>query len=56
VHPTQMFLHMTDTYSNWDEGGIPTHDAKGEPVSKSLRKKLQKEWDKQKKLYEKYNS
>ena len=32
--------------------GVPTHDAKGEKISKSTYKKLRKEWEKQKKLYE----
>jgi hypothetical protein len=33
--------------------GVPTHDAAGEPLSKSAFKKLKKDWDKQKKLFEK---
>lgn len=33
--------------------GVPTHDAAGEPLSKSAIKKLRKDWEKQKKLFEK---
>lgn len=36
-----------------DTAGVPTHDAAGEPLSKSAFKKLKKDWDKQKKLFEK---
>lgn len=32
---------------------MPTKDAQGEPLAKSAIKKLRKEWEKQKKLYEK---
>lgn len=46
----QMF--KTEEYSEWDESGIPTKDAKGEEVTKSKRKKLIKDWERQKKLHE----
>jgi hypothetical protein len=39
-------------YSRFDTNGIPTHDAAGNELSKSTVKKLQKNWEKQKKLYE----
>lgn len=39
-------------YSEWDEQGIPIRDKKGEEVTKSQKKKLAKEWERQKKLYE----
>lgn len=45
-------LFKTTEFSAWDENGIPTKDAKGEDVSKSRQKKLQKDWAKQKKLHE----
>lgn len=48
-----MFLGSTDLYSAFDDQGVPTTDKAGEPLSKSAVKKLKKEWDKQKKLYEK---
>jgi hypothetical protein len=47
-----MFKSQTDLYSLFDEKGIPTHDNKGEKLSKSGIKKLIKEWEKQKKLFE----
>lgn len=31
---------------------MPTHDAKGEKVSKSAYKKLRKDWEKQTKIFE----
>ena len=47
-----MYRGQTDLYSQFDAEGIPTHDAAGEPMSKSGYKKLKKDWEKQKKLYE----
>jgi pyruvate/2-oxoacid:ferredoxin oxidoreductase alpha subunit len=47
-------LSQTDLYSAFDVNGIPTHDKAGEPVSKSVQKRLQKEWEKQKESYDKY--
>jgi len=41
-------------YSEWDEHGIPIKDNQGEEVTKTQRKKLVKEWEKQKKLHEGY--
>jgi len=52
VSPYEMFLSQTSLYSQFDEEGIPTHDASGEKISKSSYKKLKKDWEKQKKLYE----
>lgn len=45
-------IFKTSEYSAWDENGIPTKDSKGEDVTKSKQKKLQKDWAKQKKLHE----
>lgn len=54
IRPEDMFKppHCNDGYTQFDEEGIPTHDASGEKLSKSLVKKLKKDWEKQKKLYE----
>lgn len=46
-------MFRTAEYSEWDEDGLPTKEANGEEVTKSKRKKLMKEWTKQKALYEK---
>ena len=54
--PQEMFLAQTDLYSAFDDAGVPTTSKAGEPLSKSAIKKLKKEWDKQKKLYEKTQS
>ncbi|OQR96842.1 glutaminyl-tRNA synthetase [Achlya hypogyna] len=50
LKPQDMF--KTAAYSAWDAEGIPTHDAAGTTITKSAMKKLQKDWAKQKKLYE----
>ena len=39
-------------YSEWDEQGLPTKDAQGEPVSKSANKRMAKEQKQQEKLHE----
>ena len=47
--PTELFRSNTAEYSAWDEQGIPTLDKEGVEIPKSRKKKLQKEWDTQKK-------
>jgi hypothetical protein len=42
-------------YKEYDADGIPTVMADGEAVTKSAGKKLKKEWEKQRKLYESAN-
>ena len=42
IAPEKMFLEFTDLYSKFDETGLPTHNAAGEELSKSLIKKLKK--------------
>ncbi|KAJ3300840.1 hypothetical protein HK104_000034 [Borealophlyctis nickersoniae] len=56
VPPSEMFKDEAGRkeYSAWDEQGIPTKDIKGEPLSKSKRKNLEKEHGKQGKLHEEY--
>jgi len=50
--PEEMFRSQTDLYSAFDADGVPTHDAQGQELSKNGVKKLKKEWEKQKRLYE----
>jgi cysteinyl-tRNA synthetase len=45
-------MFRTSEYGAWDEDGLPTKEANGEEVTKSKRKKLVKDWERQKKLYE----
>lgn len=54
VPPQEMFKTPEESpkFSQWDADGIPTHDSSGEELSKSKKKDLKKEWDKQKKLFE----
>lgn len=60
VPPSEWFrqMHIDDTneplYSQFDELGVPTHDSKGEPLSKSQSKKVQKEFKNRQNKYEKY--
>jgi len=53
VDPNMMFREQKDKYSQFDKDGIPTHNANGEKLSKNLYKKLKKQWNKQKKLFDK---
>lgn len=48
------FFKSSDLYSQYDAEGLPTHDVAGEELSKSAKKKLQKDWDKQTKAHEEY--
>merc|ERR1712232_41595 len=52
LDPKDMFRSQTDLYSKFDEEGVPTHGADGEPLPKKRVKKLKGEWDTQKKLFE----
>ncbi|CAM9224184.1 unnamed protein product [Choristocarpus tenellus] len=51
--PEELFTGQTDLFSAFDIDGVPTHDKEGKAFSKSAIKKFRKDWDKQKKLYEK---
>jgi cysteinyl-tRNA synthetase len=54
MDPLEMF--RTDEFTEWDENGIPTKDNKGEEVAKSRKKRLVKEWEKQKKMHEEWKA
>ncbi|TPX56049.1 cysteine---tRNA ligase [Powellomyces hirtus] len=56
VAPSEMFKteEQRKEYSEWDQEGIPTKDAAGEPLSKSRRKKVEKEFATQGKLHAEY--
>ncbi len=56
VAPEEMFKNQPELYSQFDEEGIPTHDAAGEKISKSNAKKLKKDWEKQKRLFDTANA
>jgi cysteinyl-tRNA synthetase len=45
-------MYKTAEFSEWDADGIPIKEAGGAEVTKSKRKKLVKDWEKQKKLHE----
>lgn len=47
-----MTMFQTEEYSAWDADGIPTKDKDGEELTKSRRKKLVKDWERQKKAHE----
>jgi cysteinyl-tRNA synthetase len=55
--PTEMFKppHVAEgVWQAWDDRGIPTLDAEGQEVSKSARKKIEKEWKVQEGLHDKW--
>lgn len=52
INPRDMF--RTDEYSAWDDEGMPIKDKEGVDVAKGRVKKLRKEWEKQKKLFEEF--
>ncbi len=54
ILPSDLF--KTEEYSEWDEQGLPTRDKMGVEVTKSKRKKLEKELATQVKLHEEYLS
>jgi cysteinyl-tRNA synthetase len=51
INPEQMF--RTQEFLDWDENGVPVKDRNGE-ISRSRRKKLIKEWEKQEGMYEQW--
>lgn len=53
VSPLEMFKN-NELYSAWDENGLPTKDKDGNDVTKSMTKKLKKQWDQQKNLHEEF--
>ena len=55
VSPEDMFIN-NELYVEWDAQGLPTKDKEGNEVTKSMTKKLKKQWDQQKKLHDEYLS
>ncbi|KAI3403770.2 CYR1 [Candida oxycetoniae] len=53
IKPSDLFKD-DKLYKEYDEMGIPTVDANGEEISKSMRKKLLKQYQQQEKLYDEY--
>lgn len=53
VSPSDLFK-STGEFTKFDEAGFPTHTKDGEEITKSRKKKVQKEWDTQKKLHDEY--
>lgn len=54
IPPWELFKKETDKYSQFDDKGIPTHDAEGKEISKGQIKKLTKLYEKQEKSYNKH--
>ncbi|GAA5804655.1 hypothetical protein HPULCUR_010157 [Helicostylum pulchrum] len=50
----QDLFKTSGEFSKFDDAGFPTHTKDGEEITKSRKKKAQKEWDMQKKLHEEY--
>lgn len=53
INPVDLFKDAS-LYSEWDDTGLPLKDAKGEEVTKSMKKKLTKQLQQQDKLYQEY--
>jgi len=55
MDPSEMFKTGEEgkKYSKWDDAGVPTHDVSGAELTKSAMKKLKKDYDKQKKKFDK---
>ncbi|KAJ6236395.1 cysteine--tRNA ligase [Anaeramoeba flamelloides] len=53
IKPEEMFL-KDPRFSKFDEKGIPTHDAKGEELKKSFKKKINKQYNAQKRKHQQY--
>lgn len=45
-------MFRTEEFSAWDDDGLPMKDKEGGEITKSRKKKLQKDWERQKKLHE----
>jgi cysteinyl-tRNA synthetase len=54
VNPMDMFKG-DERFSEWDDEGMPVKMKSGEEVPKSQLKKLRKDWEKQKKLWDEYS-
>lgn len=52
IPPGELF--KTAEWSAWDDEGLPVRDAEGKELSKGASKKVKKEWEKQRKLFEEY--
>ncbi|CAR28960.1 hypothetical protein ZYGR_0U03180 [Zygosaccharomyces rouxii] len=50
IPPQEMFKDPS-LYSEWDQEGIPTKDKDGNEITKSMTKRLKKQWLNQEKLY-----
>jgi len=55
IPPTEMFKSDAK-FSAWDDNGLPTKLKDGSSLTASALKKLTKEWEKQKKVYEDWKS
>ncbi|XP_060068191.1 cysteine--tRNA ligase, cytoplasmic-like [Ylistrum balloti] len=54
IPPSELFRKETSKYSQFDDKGIPTHDAEGKELAKSAIKKLNKMYEAQEKTYNKF--
>ncbi|XP_076646851.1 cysteine--tRNA ligase, cytoplasmic [Halictus rubicundus] len=56
IPPSELFKLEKDKYSQFDDNGLPTHDADGKEISKGQLKKLQKLQQAQEKRHNEYLS
>lgn len=55
INPKDLFRD-DKLYGEWDEQGLPTKTATGEEITKSMKKKLMKQYQQQEKLYNEFLS
>jgi cysteinyl-tRNA synthetase len=56
IRPDDLFRARLDLYSAFDDNGLPILDSNGLPLTKGATKKLQKDMEKQKILYDKQSA
>ncbi|XP_065835615.1 cysteine--tRNA ligase, cytoplasmic-like [Oscarella lobularis] len=54
IPPSELFRREAGKFSQFDEQGIPTHDADGTKIGEGRRKKMRKMYQQQEKLYAEY--
>ncbi|XP_070577152.1 cysteine--tRNA ligase, cytoplasmic-like [Ptychodera flava] len=54
IPPNDLFRKEIDKYSQFDDRGIPTHDASGQQLSNNQIKKLTKKYEQQEKIYNEF--
>jgi cysteinyl-tRNA synthetase len=51
IKPQSLFRRFPNLYSAFDSDGVPTHDASGNEIKKSLIARMKRDWRQQCKTY-----